>query len=85
MGVPRLGKDQVSAIDASLDSDIDELCFRPLGNAPAPHVWLDATYVKCRREGRVASAAVVTVISCGGEGWRRVLGLSVVDTEPHDS
>ena len=51
-GVPRLSKDQVSAIASSLDADIEELCARPLDGSPVPYVWLDATYVKCRREGR---------------------------------
>lgn len=58
-----------------------EPCSRPLGNGPVPYLWLDATYVKCRREGRVASTAVVTAIGCGAEGRRRVPGIAVADTE----
>lgn len=85
MGVSRLSKDQVSAIASSLDADIDELCERPLDGGPVPYVWLDATYVKCRRGGRVASTAVVTAIGCDAGGWRRVLGVGVVDTESYDS
>ena len=54
-------------------------------NFTLPHLWLDATYVRCRRDGRVASTAVVTAIGCDEGGWRRVLGLSVVDTESYDS
>ncbi len=41
--------------------------------------------MKCRRERRVASAAVVTAIGCDEHGWRRVLGIGVVDTESYDS
>ena len=85
MGVSRLSKDQVSAIASSLDADIEELCARPLDGSPVPYVWLDATYVKCRRGGRVASAAVVTAIGCDAGGWRRVPGVDVVDTESYDS
>lgn len=85
MGASRLSKDQVSAIAASLDADIEELCARPLDGSPVPYVWLDATYVKCRRGGRVASTAVVTAIGCDADGWRRVLGVDVVDTESYDS
>lgn len=48
---------------------------RDLSDARTPYLWLDATYVKCRREGRVASTAVVTAIGCDEGGWRRVLGL----------
>ena len=50
-----------------------------------PYVWLDATYVKCRRGGHVASTAVVTAIGYDAGGWRRVLGVDVVDTESYDS
>ena len=85
MGVSRLFKDQVSAIASSLDADIEDLCGRPLDGSPVPYVWLDATYVKCRRGGRVASTAVVTAIGCDAGGWRRVLGVDVVDTESYDS
>ena len=85
MGVSRLSKDQVSAIASNLDADIEELCARPLDGSPVPYVWLDATYVKCRRGGRVASTAVVTAIGCDAGGWRRVLGVGVVDTESYDS
>lgn len=50
-----------------------------------PHIWLDATYVKCRRGSRMASTAVVTAIGCDESGWRQVLSASVVDTESYDS
>ncbi len=85
MGVSRLGRDQVSAICASLDADVDELVGRRLDGGDVPYLWLDATYVKCRREGRVASTAAVTAIGCDEGGWRHVLGVSVVDTESYDS
>ena len=85
MSVSRLSKDQVSAIASNLDADIEDLCGRPLDGSPVPYAWLDATYVKCRREGRVASTAVVTAIGCDAGGWRRVLGVDMVDTESYDS
>ncbi|MGO5173152.1 IS256 family transposase [Atopobiaceae bacterium LCP21S3_F7] len=85
MGVERLPEDQVSAIAHELDADVEELLSRDLGDVGTPYLWLDATYVKCRREGRVASTAVVTAIGCDEHGWRHVLGVSVVDTEPCDS
>ncbi len=58
MGVSRLGKDQMSAIARSLDDDVEGLRSHPLGGSKVPCLWLDATYVRCRREGRVASTAV---------------------------
>lgn len=80
-----MSKDQVSAIAKNLDTDVAELLGRDLGGSRTPYLWLDATYVKCRRDGRVASTAVVTAIGCDEGGWRRVLGLAVVDTESYDS
>ena len=85
MGVERLSKDQVSAICERLDSEVEELVTRPLGACRTPYLWIDATYVRCRRDGRVASTAIVTAIGCDEHGWRRVLGVAVVDTESHDS
>ena len=85
MGIERLGKDQVSAICEHLDSEVEELATRDLGGRRTPYLWIDATYVKCRRDRRVASTAVVTAIGCDEDGWRRVLGVAVVDTESHDS
>ena len=85
MGIERLSKDQVSAICEHLDSEVEELAGRPLGGAMMPYLWVDATYVKCRRERRVASTAVVTAIGCDEDGWRHVLGIAVVDTESYDS
>ena len=40
---------------------------------------------ECRTGSHVASVAVVTAIGCDEDGWRRVLGLDVVDTESYDS
>lgn len=85
MGVTGMAKDRVSAIAASLGSEVEELLGRDLSALDTPYLWLDATYVKCRRGGRVASTAVVTAIGRDAEGWRHVLGLGVVDTEPYDS
>ena len=76
MGVSRLSKDQVSAIASSLDADIEDLCGRPLGGSPVPYVWLDATYVKCRRGGRVEPDAHPGLVRALGEvfqgaAWQR--------------
>ncbi len=43
-----------------VDGALVDLCSRPLDGSPVPYVWLDATYVKCRREGR--DAATVTAM-----------------------
>ena len=85
MGVSRLSKDRVGAIASSLDADAGELCGRPLGCSPVPCAWLGAACVKRRREGRVASTAVVAAIGRDAGGRRRALGVDAVDTESHGS
>ena len=47
------------------------------------YLWLDATYVKCRVEGRSASQAVVTAIGLDDTGHKRFVGVDCVDTESH--
>jgi putative transposase len=44
---------------AELDGEVEQFRTRPLGEASYPYVWLDATYVKARTAGHVASQAVV--------------------------
>jgi putative transposase len=45
-------------------------------------VWLDATYLKARQDGRVSSTAVVIAVGVNGEtGEREVLGLDVGPSE----
>ena len=85
MGTGRLSKDQASSMARSLDADAGELLARPLGDLAMPYLWPGATYVKCRRDGHVSSTAIVTAIGCDADGWRHILGLAVVDTEPCSS
>ena len=45
-------------------------------------MWVDATYVKARQDGRVTSTAVVIAVGVNGEtGEREVLGLDVGPSE----
>ena len=84
MGTDRLFRDQAGTICASLDAEAEEFERRPPGSFDTPHLWLGATYAKCRCEGRAASTAVVTAIGCGSKGWRHVPGVGVIDTESYD-
>lgn len=83
MGIEGLSKDQVSAMCRSLDAEVGELATRGLAGVEVPYLFLDATYVKCRRDGRVQSTAVVTAIGVGSDGVRRMLGIAAIDTETH--
>lgn len=67
MGIDRLSSSQVNRICKRLDAEVAALRAREFDMA-MPRLFLDATYVKCRREGRVQSAAKVTAIAVGADG-----------------
>lgn len=46
-----------------------------------PYLWLDATYVKVREDGRVQSMALVVAVGVHTDGQREVLGLDLGPSE----
>lgn len=85
MGAARLSKDRVSRICSELDAEVSELRSRDLSGLRFPYLWVDATYVPCRRGGHGATAAVVTAVAVGEDGTRRVVGLACADSESYAS
>lgn len=85
LGVDSLSKDQVSAMCASLDEEVAQYTAGDLSGRRCCYLWIDATYVKCRVDGRYASSAVVTAIALDEGGTKRFIGLDVVDTESEAS
>ena len=85
MGAANLSKDRVGRICAELDAEVAALRSRDLPGQRYPYLWVDATYVPCRKGGHGATAAVVTAIACGEDGVRRVVGFGCVDTESYAS
>ncbi len=49
--------------------------------AAPPYVWLDATYVKARRDGHIVSVAVIIAVGANTDGRREVLGMTVGNSE----
>jgi transposase-like protein len=58
LGMGGISKSRVSEFCEELDEQVERFRNRPLGGA-YPYIWIDATYVKARQDGRVASVAVV--------------------------
>jgi putative transposase len=80
MGMTGISKSQVSRLCAEIDDKIGAFLDRPLeGNWP--YLWLDATYVKVRRNGRIVSVAVIVAVAVNSDGRREVLGLTVGASE----
>jgi putative transposase len=81
LGMGGISKSRVSELCKELDEEVERFRSRPLGG-PYPYVWLDATYVKSRQDGHVASTAVVIAVGVNGKsGEREVLGVEVGPSE----
>src|SRR5918998_1182842 len=80
LGMTGISKSQVSRLCQTLNAEVERFRTRPLVG-PYPYVWLDATYLKVRRDGRVVSMAVVIAVGVNGDGQREVLGLDVGPSE----
>jgi transposase-like protein len=69
LGLPGISKSPVSWLSAAPDAEVER--FRPRKLAgPYPYVWLDATFLKVRQDGRAVSLALVIAIRVAASGQR---------------
>jgi putative transposase len=80
LGLAGISKSQVSRLCQELDAEVERFRTRRL-EGRYPYVWLDATFLKVRQDGRVVSLAVVIAIGVTATGEREVLGLDVGPSE----
>ena len=80
LGMSGVSKSQVSRLCAEIDERVQAFLNRPL-EGPYRYVWIDATYLKVHRNGRVVSVAAIFAIGVNAEGRREVLGLDVGPSE----
>jgi putative transposase len=78
LGVDRgISKSEVSRICVELDAEVPRFRSRSLSHTAFPYLFVDATYLKARVDGRVVSRAVVIATGVTADGGREVLGLDV--------
>ncbi|NFV80604.1 IS256 family transposase [Magnetospirillum aberrantis SpK] len=65
---------------AEIDGKIATFLERPI-EGDWPYVWLDATYVKVRQDGRIVSVAVTIAVGANTAGRREVLGMAIGPSE----
>jgi len=80
LGLTGISKSQVRRLCQALDEEVEHFRQRRL-EGEYPYVWLDATFVKVREQGRVVSMAIVIAIGVRASGEREVLGLDVGPSE----
>ncbi|MDQ2106742.1 IS256 family transposase [Azospirillum isscasi] len=76
MGMTGISKSQVSRLCEEIDERVHAFLNRPL-EGDWPFVWLDATYVKVRQDGRIVSLAAILAIGVNTDGRREALGLGL--------
>ena len=62
MGMTGVSKSQVSRLCSEIDERVNAFLKRPL-EGEWPYLWLDATYIKVRRSGRIVSVAVIVAVA----------------------
>jgi putative transposase len=80
MGMTGISKSQVSRLCAEIDERVKAFLHRPI-EGDWPYLWIDATYVKVRQNGRIVSVAVIVAVGVNGDGRREILGLDVGPSE----
>ena len=80
MGGSGVSKSQVSRLCDEIDEKVGAFLERPL-EGDWPYVWLDATYVKVRKNGRIVSVAVIIATGVNADGRREVLGMDTGSSE----
>jgi putative transposase len=75
-----VSKSQVSRLCAEIDERVTAFLTRPL-EGDWPYLWIDATYLKVRQNGRTVSVAVIVAVGVNTDGRREVLGMDIGPSE----
>lgn len=80
MGMSGISKSQVSRLCEEIDLKVKAFLDRPI-EGEWPYIWIDATYLKVRRGGRIVSVAAIIAVGVNTDGRREVLGLEIGTSE----
>jgi transposase-like protein len=80
LGMSGISKSQVSRLCEEIDERVRAFLDRPI-DGDWPYLWIDATYVKVRSNGRVVPVAVIMAVGVNADGRREVLGMDIGPSE----
>jgi putative transposase len=80
LGMSGISKSQVSRLCEEIDGRVKAFLERPI-EGDWPYLWIDATYVKVRSNGRVVPVAVIMAVGVNADGRREVLGMDIGPSE----
>jgi putative transposase len=77
MAMTGISKNQVSRHCSEIDGRVYAFP-KPAAGSEWPDLWLDATYLKVRRSGRIVSVAAVVAAAVNTDGMRGPIGIAVM-------
>ena len=80
LGMGGVSKSQVSRLCTEIDERVAAFLDRPL-ESDWPYLWIDATHLKVRQNGRIVSVAVIVAVGVNTDGRREVLGMDIGPSE----
>ena len=80
LGMSGISKSQVSRLCEEIDERVKAFLDRPI-EGDWPYLWIDATYLKVRRGGRIVSVAAIIAVGVNTDGRREVLGMEIGTSE----
>ena len=80
MGMSGVSKSQVSRLCEEIDERVNAFLDRPI-EGDWPYLWIDATYVKVRQNGRIVSVAAIIAVGVNNDGRREMLGMDIGPSE----
>ena len=80
LGMSGISKSQVSRLCEEIDERVKAFLDRPI-EGDWPYLWIDATYLKVRQNGRIVSVAVIVAVGVNTDGRREVLGMDIGPSE----
>src|ERR1700745_3811892 len=76
MGMSGISKSQVYRLCEEIDGRVKTFLERAI-EGDWPYLWIDATYVKVRQDGRIVLVAGIIAVGVNSEGRREVRGLDI--------
>jgi hypothetical protein len=73
MGMTGISKSQVSRLCSEIDDRVSAFLSRPIEGSWL-YLWIDATYVKVRKAGRIVSVGVIIAVAVNTDGLREGAG-----------
>src|SRR5436190_8437454 len=80
MGMSGISKSQVSRLSEEIDDRVQTFLEPPI-EGDWPYLWIDATYLKVRQNGRIVSVAAILAVGVNSDGRREILGLDIGASE----